>query len=134
MNTPKVYWKRSHKAWYANIGPASAKGNRRPVKLVVGPDDKATKKLATEALWRKLAADGLPEGEAANLESDPLVSDLFREFLDHHAKIPSPGRTSSTGGRWNASKSGLARTATQSFASRQSRSTTLRAGSAESIP
>ena len=80
MNTPKVYWKASHKAWYANIGPASAKGNRRPVKLLAGPNDKAAKKLATEALWRKLAADGLPEGEAANLESDPLVSDLFREL------------------------------------------------------
>ena len=56
MNTPKVYFKATHKAWYANIGPASDKGNRRPVKLVVGPDDKATQKLATEALWRKIAA------------------------------------------------------------------------------
>lgn len=91
MNTPKVYWKRSHKAWYANIGPASAKGNRRPVKLVVGPDDKPTEKLAVEELWRRLAADGLPEGDSITLESDPLVSDLFVNFLAHHARSSKPG-------------------------------------------
>ena len=91
MNTPRVYWKKSHKAWYANIGPASAKGNRRPVKLVTGPDDQATKKLATEELWRKLAAGGLPEGDSITLESDPLVADLLQRFLDHHAKNSKPG-------------------------------------------
>lgn len=91
MNTPKVYWKKSHKAFYANIGPASAKGNRRPVKLIAGPDDKATEKLANEALWRKLAADGLPEADTSTLDSDPLVSDLLQRFLDHHKKHSKPG-------------------------------------------
>ncbi len=91
MNTPQAYWKKSHKAWYANIGAPSAKGHRKPVKLIVGPDDKATQKLAVEELWRKLAAGGLPEGVTAGLESDPLVADLLQHFLDHHRKHSKPG-------------------------------------------
>lgn len=120
MNTPKVYFKATHKAWYSNIGPASAKGNRRPVKLVAGPNDKATQKLAVEELWRKLAANGLPEGDAANLESDPFVADLFVAFLDHHKKHSKPG-TSSIVGRSKASRDGLATMGTRSFAYRRSK-------------
>ena len=41
MRRPKPYFKSSHNAWYANIGP-----NRRPLKLAEGRDNE-------KAAWSK---------------------------------------------------------------------------------
>ncbi len=82
----KLYWKRSHGAWYANIGPTSASGNPRPVRLIKGPNDRATRRRAEEALIKKLAESG------DNLASaDPLVIDLCNTFLAHHKAHSKPG-------------------------------------------
>ena len=91
MKIPKHYWKASHKAWYANIGPLSPKGNPRPVKLVVGPKDDETEKLACVELCKKIGENGLPDHDGPVIETDPLVSALFKDFLGHHKKHSASG-------------------------------------------
>ncbi len=76
------YWKASHKAWYANIGPLSPGGHPRPVRLLAGPDDKETANRAHVEYCKRVAENGLPDPTKPVVETDPLVSDLCQRFLD----------------------------------------------------
>jgi integrase len=68
MKQPKPYYKRTHHAWYANIGP-----NKRPVKL-------ATEEEGEQAAWDKYHA------QMANrqpIKGDTTVAELLDRYLDH---------------------------------------------------
>ena len=69
MRRPKPYFKSSHNAWNANIGP-----NRRPLKLAEGRDNE-------EAAWSKY--DVLMAGRQP-LNGDCRVVDLVQKFVDWH--------------------------------------------------
>jgi integrase len=70
MRQPKPYFKKSHDAWYANIGPG-----KRPVKLAEG-------KANEEAAWDKYHAQMAGRQPVA---ADCTVQDLAARFLAHHA-------------------------------------------------
>lgn len=72
MRQPKPYYKKSHDAWYANIGP-----NKRPVKL------EGDEKAAWDQ-YHTLMAGRQP------VSADCRVADLVTRFLAHHEKS-SPG-------------------------------------------
>ena len=75
MQAPKPYFKKPHRAWYANIGP-----NGRPVWLASEGDGE-------KAAWRKYHA---LMAERQPINSDGRVLDLLERFLDHHHKNSAP--------------------------------------------
>jgi hypothetical protein len=78
MRQPKPYYKKSHDAWYANIGP-----NKRPVKLAEGTANE-------QAAWDKYHAQMAGRQPVA---ADCTVQDLTARFLAHHANsAPSTRR------------------------------------------
>ena len=71
MRQPKPYFKTSHNAWYANIGPKS-----RPIRL-------AKQEEGEQAAWDKyheLMAGRQP------VNSDTRAAEILDIFLDYHAK------------------------------------------------
>ena len=75
MRQPKPYFKKSHRAWYANIG-----SNGRPVRLASEEEGEAK---AWERYYQ-IMADRQP------VKPDGLVVDLLERFLDHHHKNSKP--------------------------------------------
>jgi len=72
MRQPKPYYKKTHKAWYVNLGPG-----RRPVKLG-GDEDKAYQE------YHRLMA-----GRQAVLPNCTIL-DLSQRFMDHHKAHSAP--------------------------------------------
>jgi integrase len=75
MRQPKPYFKKSHKAWFANIGP-----NGRPVRLASQAEGE---EKANERYYAKMAG-------RQPVDSDAPVVDLLERFLDHHEKESAP--------------------------------------------
>jgi integrase len=75
MRQPKPYFKKSHNAWYANIGPG-----KRPVRLAKGRENEA---IAWEE-YHKLMAGRQPASPNCT------VVDLAQRFLDHHKSNSKP--------------------------------------------
>jgi integrase len=75
MRQPQPYFKASHDAWYANIGP-----NKRPIKLAKG---QANETLAWDEYHRQMAG-------RQPASPDCTVLDLAQRFLDHHKGKSAP--------------------------------------------
>jgi len=75
MRQPKPYFKKSHNAWYANIGPG-----KRPVRLARGRENEA----AAYDEYHKLMAGRQPTSP------DCTVVDLAQRFLDYHKSNSKP--------------------------------------------